>query len=228
MTETTTRTPTTESTAAMPIPIGRHLAAMEIELEELLSELLLAEQPRSKVLVTGADHDVGVTTISALAAHGIAQNLRRLTLLVEANVSNPGLGGLFPGCRGVGFSDYCRGGANRDDVVRQTDHPLLHVLPAGTLDREPGLLAAPGLPDRIEELTRVYDAVVFDAPPITRRPDVVLLVKECHGVVLVARAHVTHDDEVRAACHRIEMSGVPLIGTVLNRVTKRLPRWLEP
>jgi len=210
------------------LPVGSWLSPLVTELDHLWSDLLLSENPRRKVLFTGTSDDVGVTTISALAAHGIARNLRRLTLLVETNVSRPGLARMLPGAEGPGFSEFCRGEATDEDVIRRTEHPLLHVLPAGSVEREPGLFAAHGVVDRLDELTRIYDRVIFDAAPIVHRPDTVLLMKESDAVVLVARAHRTLTEEVRTAVHRIELSGAPLIGTVLNRVKKKLPRWLEP
>jgi len=209
------------------LPISEWLAPLEETITQLWSEILLAAPERRRLVFTGSADGVGVTTVAAAAALGLARNMRRRTLLIETNVHSPGLASHL-GADGPGFAEFCRGEVSVPQALRSTDTPLLHVLTAGSTDAGTGLFAEKGAIELFDGLSRVYDRIVVDAAPVTSHPDTLLQVRACEASVLVARAHRTRGDQARAAASRLRATGIPLIGTVLNQVRSRAPRWLEP
>ena len=65
--------------------------------------------------------------------------------------------------------------------------------------------------------------VIVDAPPILEHPESKLLLGCTDQVVLVLRAGHTTRRQAKAALRLIEQSGVPVLGTVLNRFKGGLP-----
>lgn len=203
------------------------LRPLEETVDRLWSEILLHAGDRRRLVFTGVAAGDGVTTVAAAAALGLARNLRRRTLLIEANLHAPSLAAALR-TGGPGFAEICRGEIPIPQAIRSTDTPLLHVIAAGESATSPGLLAEKGVADLFDGLGRVYDRIVIDAAPILARPETLLLVRGGDAAVLVARAHRSRSAQVREAAARIRASGTPLIGTVLNQVRRRTPRWLEP
>jgi capsular exopolysaccharide synthesis family protein len=209
------------------LDVSGWLAPLEETITQLWSEILLAAPERRRLVFTGTENGVGVTTVAAAAALGLARNLRRRTLLIETNVHSPGLG-LHLGAEGPGFAEFCRGEASIPQAIRSTDTPLLHVLTCGSPAAGTGLFAEKGAIDLFDGLSRVYDRIIVDAAPVTAHPDTLLLVRACDASILVARAHRTRSDRVRAAAARLRATGIPLVGTILNQVRRSAPRWFEP
>ena len=65
-------------------------APLADDTNQLWSEILLSGPEHRRLLFTGVASGDGVTTMAAVAALGLARNLRRPTLLVETNVHRPG------------------------------------------------------------------------------------------------------------------------------------------
>jgi len=210
----------------LQLPLGEWLAPLEATVMQLWSELLLASPEKKRLLFTGTADGDGVTTVAAVAALGIARNLRRRTLLIETNVRRPGLAA-FLGTDGPGFAEFCRGEAPIQQAIRTTDTPLLHAIVAGQASTSAGLFAEKGVSDLLDGLGGVYDRIVIDAAPVADHPDTLLLVRKCDAVAIVACAHRSRGAAIRATAARLRATGVPLVGTVLNQVRSRVPRWLE-
>jgi Mrp family chromosome partitioning ATPase len=66
----------------------------------------------------------------------------------------------------------------------------------------------------IEEAVSRYDRVILDTPACLGLPDAKSVSELCDGLVMVVRAGVTPQEEVRAALDILDRSRV--VGTVLN------------
>ena len=70
----------------------------------------------------------------------------------------------------------------------------------------------------LDELSRRYDYVVIDAPPVLGQADAALLARLAGGVVLVVRAGETNGAAVAAAFGRLRTLRARVLGVVLNAV----------
>jgi tyrosine-protein kinase Etk/Wzc len=211
----------------LDLGLAAWLDPFEAVVSQLWSEILLAAPELRRIVFTGIATGDGTTTVAAVAALGLARNLRRRTLLIETNVHDPGLAQALGG-DGPGFAEFCRGETSFQQAIRDTDTPQLHVMSAGSSPASAGLFSEKGLVDLLEALGGIYDRIVLDAAPVLEHPDSLLIVRRCEAAVLVARAHRSREHEIRAAAARIRGTGTPIVGTVLNQVRRRQPRWLEP
>lgn len=116
------------------------------------------------------------------------------------------------------------GAADLDEVIVNGKVDDLHVLVAGKAEL-PGI--APEQFDQLmESLRSEYDLILLDLPPIDDGFKSILFQRAVDGVALVSDPH-TKVRETRAVLRILKESGVELVGIILNRVRRTLPRWLD-
>jgi Mrp family chromosome partitioning ATPase len=99
----------------------------------------------------------------------------------------------------------------------------LAVLAAGpTPANPPAVLASERMRLLVEEVSKQFDVVLIDTPPMLAFGDAVPLVSEADGVIVVARIGTTTSDAARRLLERLErIPGANILGVVANDVGKR-------
>ena len=173
----------------------------------------------ARVLFLGTEPGCGTTSIAAATAIGLARNMRVDVRLVEANLKRPGVAAQLGLQAARGLSDVLDGKTLLDDcMLRVTGCKGLQIVPGGTGRTPfPGEFATELASQVMYALTTGTDFVILDAPPILGHPETRTLLRWCDGVVLVLRAGSTRIGDAKKALRIFRESGVPVIGTVLNR-----------
>ena len=70
----------------------------------------------------------------------------------------------------------------------------------------------------LDVATESYGIVLVDTPPVLPYVDAVSLAQWADGIVIVVMSRATKVAAVRDAVSRLEATGVPIVGTVLNAV----------
>ena len=109
--------------------------------------------------------------------------------------------------------------------LNNTRYRRLRILPAGDEPAEPAdLLARAGVGELIAFLRTQADIVVIDAPPALGMADSALLASHTDGAVVIATAGRTDRARLADAIARLRANGVTVLGVMVNRSTRRLPR----
>jgi capsular exopolysaccharide synthesis family protein len=210
---------------------GFELAAWDEKLS-LFSESFRATLT-SLLFAGGASASPGVFVVtSPLAGEGkttVASNLGvalaeidRCVLLVDADLRGPALHRVFSLDNDRGLSTLLGDGHALDatavkEQIQQTHIPNLFVLAAGPpVDRVSSLLHTERMAQLLGRLRDTFDHVIVDAPPSLLFADARIIARPTDGVVLVLRANRTSWPIAQAAVQRLQMDGVPILGTVLN------------
>lgn len=168
------------------------------------------------VLSTGGEGSAGPVA-AALAAASAEVGLR--VLLVEADLAAPAIAARFDVARSPGLGDYLAGDAGPRDVLRSIrieagagDPFGLACVPAGRRSDEIDLGGArfAGLVGR---LPRVYDLVVFAAPPLLADDDATAVALLVEGVIVVSPLQGLPEVEMRR-CTSL-LSEARLLGEVV-------------
>lgn len=72
-----------------------------------------------------------------------------------------------------------------------------------------------------------FDVVLWDLPPPAAASPTALVATEMDGTVLVVHAGRTTRRDLAYAAKRVRDNNANILGVVMNRVRRRLPRWLE-
>jgi capsular exopolysaccharide synthesis family protein len=173
--------------------------------------------PRGALLgVTSTRRGEGRTTANVDLALALAQSGRR-TLLVDVDLRKPLAHAQLGAPAAPGLAEHLQSGEDWRDLVHETPHADLYVLPAGTRSRPPGeLLAGPPLRDLLEELRGEFDAIVLDLPPAAGIADVHLLAGRLDALLLLCRLGAVRRDDLVACTEGLRRGGASLVGAIAN------------
>jgi succinoglycan biosynthesis transport protein ExoP len=180
------------------------------------------------LVVTSPLFGEGKSTVAYNIAIAFALTGKRV-LLLDADMRKPRLHDLF-GCHcKPGLSDIVTGTMAIEGTVRgHPKVPTLFLLPAGSeTDAAAELLASNRFDDLLAELTRNYDLVIADSPPILLLTDARVLSEKFVATVAVIRAGKTTRTVLKSLSSVLEFSGSRAVGLVLNGVNTRSVDYFE-
>jgi capsular exopolysaccharide synthesis family protein len=168
------------------------------------------------ILVTSPGGGEGRTTVAANLAMAIARGHHRV-LLVDADISNPGVHHAFGVENGLGLQDVLADRASVASALRSTSLPRLRVLLAGERAADDSeVFVNERFASVIPQLCEEADVVIIDAPPLLGSTDAAILAPLVDGVVLVVRGRQTRGEALREAQDTLALLRASLLGIVVN------------
>jgi len=173
------------------------------------------------LLITSPEAGDGKSTVASNLAISMAQAGRRV-LLIDADFRRPRQHVIFAMSQENGLAGALTGGASLDEAIRKTPVSGLDLLPAGFMPVNPAeILNSPEFAQVTGELTKKYDHVIFDSPPVMPVTDARILGAMCELTLIVLRAEKSTRRGSRQAVEGLLGVGARLIGTVVNDVPRR-------
>ncbi|HYH81747.1 MAG TPA: polysaccharide biosynthesis tyrosine autokinase [Longimicrobium sp.] len=178
------------------------------------------------VVVTSAMPGDGKSTSASNLAMTLAQQGTR-TLLVDADLRKGMLHHILSQPQEPGLTHVLMGQVGLEEAVREVEVPgsaqPLYVLTVGLFPPNPAeLVGSPRMRTLVEEMRRLYDTVIFDAPPLNLVTDAALLGTLADTTLLVARAGITEKEALRHAAGQLHLLHARVGGLVLNDFDARL------
>jgi capsular exopolysaccharide synthesis family protein len=168
------------------------------------------------VMVASAVSGEGKTSIAAHLAASMARAGYK-TLLIDGDLRTPMVHRIFDLAPNPGFSELLRGQVEIHQAVQPTPDADLWVMTAGHVDSQAvRLLARDALRSLFSRLRNQYDFVIVDSSPVLLVADGLCIAQQVDGVLFSIMHHVSRLPRVHAACQRLEMLGVKLLGAVVN------------
>ena len=190
-----------------------------------------ARDRRIKTIVfTSPEPLDGKTTTAANLAVTLAEQGLRV-LLLESDQRRPLLHRVFHVERRPGLTDVLVGEASLDAVLRRVELPeyaagSLDFIAGGTPVPNPAeLIGSAAMKMLLADLSKRYDAVLLDTPPLNVVTDAAVAGTLADGVIVVARMGATHRESLRRAVEDLERVGARVVGTVLNDAHEREDRY---
>lgn len=141
------------------------------------------------------------------------------TLLIDGDTRRGELHRTFGVDRRPGLLDHLTGELPLSELVRDTTHPQLKLVTAGSRKRNaPELLGGPRMRELLETMRGKYDVVIVDSPPLGAGIDPFVLGTLTGSLMLVMRAGATERDLAEAKLQIVDQLPIRLIGAVLNDV----------
>lgn len=176
------------------------------------------DNPPRTILVTSAVPQEGKTTTTANLAITLAQ-MGGKTLIVDSDLRRPAIRKVFNLEAKEGLTDYLIGKGALDALIRTTDIPNLYILPAGQIPPNPSeVLGSQRMKELVAELSRRFEMVFFDSPPVVAVTDAAVLSRYTDGVVLVVQSGATDREAVARAKTLLGNVQANLLGLVLNNI----------
>lgn len=197
-------------------PAGTRAEALRLLRTQIIAQHIGAG--RRAFAVAGAVDGSGATYVAANLAAALSQ-VGIKTLLVDANLRNPRIDGIFGiDPSGPGLSTYLSMEANRPErVVYPEVLPNLSVIPSGPpVARPQELLSGVRFRSGVDILLRQFDVAIFDTPATNENADALTVAGLLGYALIVARRDQGYVKDVQVLAQQLEAARASVIGAVLN------------
>lgn len=181
-----------------------------------------ADRHIRSLLVSSPQPGEGKSTTTANLAIAFAQ-LRKRTLLVDADLREPVQHNVFEMDRGPGLAEYLIGKVEDfSSIIHPTKIENLFVVTAGGLPPNPSeLLGSDRMSNLVDQLEHDWEMILFDSPPLVAVTDASMVSAEIDGVAMVIKAGQTEKSAVDRALDTLSNVQAPLIGVILNGASQQ-------
>jgi capsular exopolysaccharide synthesis family protein len=174
------------------------------------------ERPLRRLLFTSARPAEGKTTSAIAMGITMAQAGSRV-LLIDTDLRKPRLHKTFGVSAEVGLTSTLVEIEKLDEAIKSTQVVGLDVLPCGPLPPNPAeLLHSERFVALLDTLSKRYDRLLLDSPPVGAVTDAAILSQTCDGTLLVVQSSKSPKETVRRAARQIQGVGANLVGVILN------------
>lgn len=178
------------------------------------------------IVVSSASPNEGKTTTTINLAITFAQADQKV-LLIDGDLRKPKIHHYFSVPNAPGLTNYLGSTVSTSrkdrvdlfDVIHTTEFDNMSVLCSGSIPPNPAeLLGSELMSDFLEEISKDFDYIIIDTPPINVVSDALPVIRESDGVILIVRSnHTTHPD-IQRAISSLEFIDAKILGFVVNFV----------
>ena len=170
------------------------------------------------IVVVSANAGEGKTTTLSNLAYVFAQ-AGYSTLMMDCDLRRPRLARYAELKSKVGISSYLAEGLALKDVIFQTGHENLYMLPSGPIPVDPsGLIGSHRMQTLLNEVSKRFDIVLMDSPPVLGVSDASLLVSRADATLLVLQPRKMPIKALLRAKSLVQNAGGQIMGLVMNNV----------
>ena len=172
------------------------------------------------ISITGSAPGVGKSFISSNLTAVIAQSGSR-TLLIDGDMRKGSLHQIFNASSKQGLSNILAGTLKLNEAICSTDIDNLDIIPRGSIPPNPAeLLMSPRFQELLDELTKSYDFILIDTPPILSVTDPAIIAKCTSATLMVTKFRETSLAELQYTRNKFKQNGIEIKGVVFNSVPK--------
>lgn len=185
-------------------------------------QFLSLDSNLKKIMITSANAGEGKSFAVANLAACLARSGKSV-LVVDADLRKPVQHKLFwlENEKGLSLAltEVYDQKPDFQSYIRDTAVEGVRVITAGPISPNPAELISSNLMKQlVKELSKEFDMVIFDTPPILVATDAAILAQEVDGVVLVLSSGKVNKDNAKRAKELLDQVGAKILGAVLNNV----------
>lgn len=140
-------------------------------------------------------------------------------LLIDADMRRPAINRLLVEKATPGLSNVLAGLADESEVLRKDVRPNLDIIFSGDIPPNPAeLLDSDRMREMLEKLSKQYDYILVDTPPVNVVSDACVVANMLDGALLLARQGRSRKESLKRAVNNLNLAGVKLLGSVFNGV----------
>ena len=209
---------------------GSHLLAAtnpaDLAIESLRSlrtslHFAMMEAKNNVLMISGPSPSVGKSFVSANLAAIVAQTGKKV-VLIDGDMRKGYVHKLInkdpePGLSGLLVSTHTLA-----DVIHKTEIENLHFISRGQIPPNPSeLLMHANFETLLQQLSKMYDLVIIDTPPILAVTDAALVGRLAGTSLIVTRFGMNPAREIQQTLLRFRNNGIDIKGAIFNAVEKK-------
>ncbi len=197
-------------------PFSPQVEALRALRSQLMLRWFTGDPERKALAVASPGRGEGRSWLAANLAVVFSQ-LGENTLLIDADMRNPGQHTLFKLDNRSGLSSILSGRADVSDVKRIESFIGLSILPAGPIPPNPQeLLGRAQFAELLAKLRGQFDTIIIDTPAAAEYADAQTVAVRAGGALLLAHKHQTSLDALGALTENLRQLGVQPVGSVIS------------
>ena len=183
--------------------------------------LSLAPNPPKSILITSSQVGEGKTATALNLAQTLAQRKGRV-VIVDCDLRKGGIAKILQVDNEKGISTVLAGRDKLEEALQQFEESNLWVLASGPVPPNPAeLVGSDRMAEICAELSKNFDHIIIDSPPVLAVTDATILAGLVDGVVLIAESGRTHRAALLRTRAILENTGAHILGVVLNKLDLR-------
>lgn len=188
----------------------------------------IANSDKKIIAVSSADHHEGKSLTAANIAIALAQTGCSV-LLVDGDMRSPSQHDTFRVLNDIGLSTLIIKKSFISNSIQSEIADNLDLLPSGPTPPNPSeLLASENFRNLLERLSKKYDYIIIDTPPLNVVSDAVIMKDAIGGIMLVVRYSSTSYEKLASCVNEIEFANVDMLGFVVNEArSKNNPQYYD-
>ncbi|SVR80389.1 polysaccharide biosynthesis tyrosine autokinase [Klebsiella pneumoniae] len=181
----------------------------------------MMEAKNNILMISGASANAGKTFISTNLAATMASSGKKV-LFIDADLRKGYVHKILGSNNDNGLSDYLSGRVSLEKVITTVTKGNFDYIPRGQVPPNPAeLLMHPRFNELISQVSKLYDLVIIDTPPILAVTDAAIIGRYVGTTLLVARFEINTTKEILVSIKRFEQSGVNVKGCILNGMVRK-------
>lgn len=215
---------------------GRDLSSAAAETYKLLRTNILFALPDEQkcriIGVTSASGGEGKSTTALNLSYMLAEAGERV-LLIEGDMRLPSISRQLKLKAAPGLSNVLDGLSEVREVLQESGlHSHLQVVSAGSIPPNPSeLLGTKAVRILIKNLSKNYDFIILDLPPVAEVADALVASRLTDGMILVVRKNYANRHDVADAMQQFSYVNAKILGFVMTYAgadrRKGRPHWRD-
>ena len=201
--------------------IGPNLSFAAAEAYKRLRTNLMFSFPDRKkcrvIGVTSALQSEGKTTTAINIAYTMAQTGNKV-LLLEGDLRLPTIAKRLGVHSKPGVSNLLAGQCTGNDVLQRSRFlDGVHIIVAGDIPPNPAeLLASPQMEQTMEAVSKIFDVIILDLPPVCVVSDALIASKLIDGMIVVARQDFCDRKAMSETIRQLKFAETRILGFVVT------------
>ena len=185
----------------------------------------LLEAQNNIIVITGPSPGVGKSFVAANLAIVMADAGKKI-LLIDADMRKGEINKSFGITRENGLSEVILNTRSVQDATREIPSANIDFIPTGTIPPNPSeLLLHERFGQLLDGLTKQYDLIIIDSPPILAVTDAAIISRLAGAAFMVIKAGSHTKRELEQSIKRFSQSGTPIKGIVFNDMPQASSRY---
>ncbi|MDD2235034.1 MAG: CpsD/CapB family tyrosine-protein kinase [Desulfitobacteriaceae bacterium] len=171
-----------------------------------------------KIMITSSGPGEGKSfTIANLAVSMV--NAGESVLIIDADLRKPTQHKIFELNNEEGLSSALVQGQEYKKYLKETSVVGLSVLTSGPIPPNPAeLLGSKRMKCLLEEVSKHFNIILIDTPPIIAVTDAAIIAQEVDGVIFILAYGEVNKDLVKSAKEQLDKVGAKILGAVINKI----------
>lgn len=176
--------------------------------------LNLDDKPCHIITLTSSVSGEGKSTSSINLAIAIAQFDKKV-LMIDADLRKKRASKYLKLHSTVGLTDVVKGNTTFASAVNTTKYPNLDFLSSGANVSNPAeILASRAMNVLLDEISKNYDFIIIDTPPVNIVSDALPLIRRSDGVILVARELIITTKDFNKLISNLKIIDAKILGII--------------